>query len=146
MMMMMMMMLMGIMELRRSGLEHTVRNGEELERVDEFHENKQAMAFLEELERSKDTPQSIQCIDFSCFFFSLGLLTLALLGSTVVATITTVLELECLTSTITTVMPTATTLSASCFGLRYIVLLLALFIVVYGLQFCICRRNLIPFQ
>ena len=59
----------GIMESRRSGLEHTVRNGEELERVDEFHENKQAMAFLEELERSKDTPQSIQCIDFSCFLF-----------------------------------------------------------------------------
>lgn len=57
------------MEPRRSGLEHTVRNGEELERVDEFHENKQAMAFLEELERSKDTPQSIQCIDFSCFLF-----------------------------------------------------------------------------
>ena len=69
MLMLLMLMGMGIMEPRRSGLEHTVRNGEELERVDEFHENKQAMAFLEELERSKDTPQSIQCIDFSCFFF-----------------------------------------------------------------------------
>ena len=68
-MMMMLMLLMGIMESRRSGLEHIVWDGEELERVDEFHENKQAMAFLEELERSKDTPQSIQCIDFSCFFF-----------------------------------------------------------------------------
>lgn len=29
------------------------------------------MAFLEELERSKDTPQTIQCIDFSCFSLSL---------------------------------------------------------------------------
>lgn len=38
--------------------------------VDEFHANKQAMAFLEELERSKDTPQTIQCIDFSCFSLS----------------------------------------------------------------------------
>ena len=67
------------MEPRRSGLEHIVWDGEELERVDEFHENKQAVAFLEELERSKDTPQSIQCIDFSCFFFSL-FLSLAVAG------------------------------------------------------------------
>ena len=43
----------------------------------------------------------------------LGLFTLALLGSAVVASITTVLELECFTSTITTVVP-ATPLSASC--------------------------------
>lgn len=61
------------MEPRRSGPERTVWTGEGAERVDEFHENRQALAFLEELERSKDTPQSIQCIDFSCsfLFFSL---------------------------------------------------------------------------
>ena len=44
----------------------------------------------------------------------LGLLTLALLGSTVVAAMATVLELECLASALATVMPTATTLSVSC--------------------------------